>query len=115
MARRDMFNLLDVENGDKVDFWVLKDEPYDQMCFSRRVPWVLAGVQAFASRPEDTILQKLRWAEMSGGSEKQFGDVRAVYELQHGALDLAYIKEWVEKLGVRELWERLKREAKPLA
>jgi hypothetical protein len=115
IVRGDMFNLLDINNGDKVDFWILKNEPYDRTCFQRRVAWELAGVQAFASRPEDTILQKLRWAEMSGGSEKQFGDAKAVYELQHGTLDLPYMEDWAKKLQVAELWERLKHEARPLA
>ena len=28
IRKRDHFNLLDAQGGDKVDFWVLKDEPY---------------------------------------------------------------------------------------
>jgi hypothetical protein len=115
IVRGDMFNLLDVTGGDKVDFWILAKEPFDQNVFARRIPWDLAGVQAFVSRPEDTILQKLRWAEMSGGSEKQFGDSKAVYELQYGTLELDYMEQWAKKLDVVELWERLKREAQPLA
>ena len=114
IARRDMFNLLDITSGDKVDFWILQNQPYDLECFRRRVPWELAGVRAYASRPEDTILQKMRWAEMSGGSEKQFSDVKAVYELQYGILDVPYIEDWARKLNLVHLLDRLKREAKPI-
>jgi len=59
------------------------------------------------SSPEDTILAKLRWADLSGGSEKQFVDAQRVYELQRGSLDLAYIGEWAETLDIAPLWNRL--------
>ena len=32
---------------------------------------------------------KPRWAELSGGSEKQFTDALRVYELRYGELDFA--------------------------
>ena len=34
--RKSQFNLIDVTTGDKVDFWILTDEPFDQSRFSRR-------------------------------------------------------------------------------
>jgi len=33
--RRSMFNLIDLKDGDKVDFWTLTDEPFDRSRFSR--------------------------------------------------------------------------------
>ena len=114
IARRDMFNLLDVTGGDKVDFWVLTDEPFDQERFTRREQADAAGFPLMVSRPEDTILQKLRWTEMSGGSEKQFTDALRVYEVQFGRLDLPYINRWVTELRIESLWRRLQAEARPL-
>ena len=61
----------------------------------------------------DTILSKLRWARLSGGSEKQFGDALRVYEVQRPGLDLAYLERWTRELDLRELWERLLSEASP--
>jgi hypothetical protein len=115
IKRKEMFNLLDVTGGDKVDFWVLKDEPFDQSRFSRREPADAAGLRLMVSRPEDTIVQKLRWAEMSGGSEKQFTDALRVYEVQFGRLDLNYMERWAAELGLEALWTRLKSEAQPVA
>ncbi len=63
------------------------------------------------SAPEDTILAKLRWAKLSGGSEKQFTDALRVYEVQYGGLDLEYLAYWVKKLGIELLWEQLTDEA----
>ena len=53
---------------------MLSDEPFDQSRFARRYAEEFEGQRIHVSSPEDTILMKLRWAELSGGSEKQFGD-----------------------------------------
>src|SRR5688572_17001186 len=108
-----MFNLLDAVGGDKVDFRVLKDHPFDRERFARRYTETVAGVRVFLSQPEDTILAKLRWSAKYGPSEKQFNDALRVYEVQHDRLDIGYIERWADQLGVRELWERIKSEAQP--
>jgi hypothetical protein len=111
IERKSQFNLLDIRNGDKVDFWMLSDEPFDQSRFTRRYVEEFEGQRLYVSRPEDTILMKLRWAEMSGGSEKQFCDARSIYELQQSSLDIPYLERWARSLGISKLWERIKDEA----
>lgn len=106
-----MFNIIDVKEGDKVDFWILTDEPFDQSRFSRRYVEEVLGIKLQVSSPEDTILDKLRWAKFSGGSEKQFTDALRVYEVQFGKLDMNYMEYWVKKLDVELLWKRLKDKA----
>ena len=76
-----MFNLLDIQDGDKVDFWILTNDPFDQSRFSRRYLEEFTGVELKISRPEDTILAKLRCAKPADGSEKQFTDALRVYEV----------------------------------
>jgi hypothetical protein len=110
--RKSQFNLLDIRSGDKVGFWMLSDEPFDQSRFGRRYIEEFEGQRLHVSSPEDTILMKLRWAELSGGSEKQFGDARSVFELQQNSLDLPYLERWANSLGVTTLWERLKDEVR---
>ena len=82
-----MFNLLDVTEGEKIDFWLLTDEPFDRARFARRQRDEIDRVPVYVSSPEDTILAKLRWAKMCGGSEKQFTDARQVYEFQHAGFE----------------------------
>ena len=100
VRRRSMFNLLDSTSGDKVDFWLLKDEAFDRKRFARRIEVEALGLRLSVSTPEDTILMKLRWATQAGGSEKQFNDARGVYEFQGDVLDSAYLDQWAETLGV---------------
>lgn len=109
-----MFNLLEVKSGDKVDFWILTNEPFDRSRFSRRIQEDFEEIKLKVSSPEDTILMKLKWAEISGGSEKQFTDALRVYEVQYGKLDLGYIEEWAKKLKIESLWKRLIAEAEKL-
>ena len=91
---RGMFNLLDTTGGDKVDFWILTQEPFDQSRFARRRTIDVDGVAVDLSRPEDTILAKLRWSQLSGGSERQLRDAQSVYELNRDRLDRQYIEHW---------------------
>lgn len=102
IERKSFFNLIDVREGSKVDFWMLTDEPFDLSRFERRRIVDALGMRFSVSSPEDTILQKLRWAELSGGSEKHMADALSVHEVQGDSLDRSYLESWAETLGVRD-------------
>jgi len=90
---------------------LLTDEAYDQSRFSRKYSEDFEGIKIQVSSPEDTILAKLRWAKLSGGSEKQFIDALRVYEIQYGKLDKDYMEYWAKELSIKSLWEQLKNNA----
>lgn len=106
-----MFNLIDTQTGDKIDFWILTDSPFDRSRFQRRRRMNLFGSTVSVPTPEDVIMAKLSWAEQSGGSEKQFRDALRVYEVQHEHLDIAYCTAWTRELGVTALWDKMVSEA----
>jgi len=114
VARRDMFDLIDANTGNKVDFWLLTDEPFDRMRFSRRRFEDVMGMQIAVSAPEDTILAKLRWGKLSGGSKKQFTDALRVYEVQFETLDIAYLHDWAKRIRVESLLKEIEEEAETL-
>jgi hypothetical protein len=113
IAKKFMFNLLSLSEGEKVDFWMLTDEPFDRSRFARKRVVDYGGRKIKVSAPEDTILAKLRWAQLSGGSQKQMTDALRIYELQHARLDHAYLEHWAAQLGIVSLWEQLKASANP--
>ncbi|MBK7878104.1 MAG: hypothetical protein IPJ77_20795 [Planctomycetes bacterium] len=52
-------------------------------------------------------MQKLRWfAATDGTSGLQWRDVRAVLKAMRGRLDLVFLREWGDRLGVRAELER---------
>lgn len=114
LERKGMFNLPELREADKVDFWVLTDEPFDRSRFARRQRFEVDGVSVAVSAPEDTILIKLKWARDVGGSERQHHDALRVYEVQRGVLDLAYLERWIGRLGLTDDWKRLLGDAEPL-
>lgn len=103
-----MFNLIDINSGDKIDFWMLTDSVFDASRFERKKSVLLFGETAWISSPEDTILAKLFWAKKSGGSEKQLSDVRNVYECNSATIDRGYIEKWSIVLGVKMYWDKIR-------
>ncbi|HET7692876.1 MAG TPA: hypothetical protein VFM44_07315 [Gemmatimonadota bacterium] len=106
-----MFNVVDAEEGGKVDFWLIRDDPFDRSRFERKYVEEMFGARVNVSRPEDTILAKLWWSRLSGGSEKPLQDAVSVFEIQANALDRRYLESWAERLDVGDLLVRVEREA----
>jgi len=98
-----MLQPLDTASGDKMDFWALTDSEFDRSRFARRVTVEVFGTRLWITAPEDTIIQKLKWAADSGGSERQIGDAAGVYQVQTETLDEAYLDEWARRLNLSEL------------
>lgn len=111
IASQGMFNLINTDTGDKIDFWLLTDQPFDRSRFMRRYSEHIMGMRIMVTSPEDTILAKLNWAKLSGGSEKQFTDALRVFEVQFEKLDMQYLNHWAHELDIEELLKRLRDEA----
>ena len=114
IERQSVFNLIDPDTGLKVDFWMLTNDPFDRSRWQRRQQESVLGRQIWVSSPEDTILAKLRWARLAGGSEKHVTDAVRVYEVQHAKLDRQYLDRWVATLEVDDLWHQLLSTAAPI-
>jgi hypothetical protein len=113
VAGRHMFNVLRTFTGQKIDFYVLPDDAFEQARFARRKPLEVDGVEIMAATAEDIILGKLNWARQLGHSERQFQDALRVYEVNAARLDREYMAAWVERLGLQAIWNRLLQSAEP--
>ena len=84
------------------------------MPFARRQAVDALGIDGFyVTSPEDTILSKLRWSKMAGGSEKQLTDAVRVFEMQFDSLDMAYLAHWIQELDLVAEWKTLVNRAEP--
>jgi hypothetical protein len=114
VRRHHTFNIIAINEGTKIDFWMVTKTSFDQSRFSRKQETEFEGSKIKISSPEDTILMKLKWAELSGGSQKQLTDAVRVYEIQYEKLDLEYLNFWIPNLKLQDRWKQLLSLARPI-
>jgi hypothetical protein len=105
--RRSQFNVVDNATFWKADLIFCKRRPFSRSELDRRIRAEVLGVEVFVASAEDTVLAKLEWAKL-GESERQLRDVRGIVDVKGESLDRAYIERWLDDLGVRELWNRVR-------
>jgi hypothetical protein len=108
--QRSMFNVIDLDTGFKADLILRKDRPFNLEEFRRRRLVTLLGKTAPVASPEDIILSKLEWSKITE-SDRQIRDALGVAVVQGSSLDLAYLREWAQELGVADQLEELLAEA----
>jgi hypothetical protein len=107
---RSTFNVLHPATGYKLDFFVRKNEAFEEAAFARREPHTMPDapdepVQIYS--PEDVVLFKLRWYRLGGEvSDKQWSDIIGVMKTQGDGLDSAYLDTWAATIGVSDLLAR---------
>lgn len=108
--QRSSFNIIHRETMFKVDVFLRKTRPYDQLQFTRRTLQTLATQperSAYVASVEDTILAKLEWYRLGNEvSERQWVDVQNILKVQENRLDWDYLRQWASQLGVTDLMER---------
>jgi hypothetical protein len=95
------FNALDNRSALKIDFFGIGDDEYDRVRFMRRLAITLFGYPAFIARPEDVVLYKLRWNQISP-SERQLKDVSGILKVSQDIMDSKYLTQWAQSIGVLE-------------
>jgi hypothetical protein len=100
------FNAIDEQSALKVDFWMLRDDAFEQYAFGRRIATLLFDTPAWLTTAEDVILHKLYWNKLTP-SDRQLTDAAGVYAVQATALDQNYLRHWAATLGVDEQLDAL--------
>ena len=110
IAHNSSFNIIHRETIFKVDLFVPPPRPFLQSQFGRaqRQTFTFATeVSAKFATPEDTILAKLEWYRLGGEtSDQQWRDILGVVKTRADDLDLAYLRQWANTLGLTDLLER---------
>ncbi len=90
----------------RVELFKLRDNPYDQERFRRRVRLDLGPCSAFVLTPEDVLLSKLRWIVIANRA-KDLDDAMQVLISKFKTMDWDYLRRWSVELGVVEGLEKL--------
>ena len=105
------FNFIHFDTGFKIDFWILQNDEFSQVQFSRRIPGKVFGQDVFMISPEDLILNKLSWFKESD-IQKHFLDAVGVYRMQRGILNIDYLSKYAKELNLIEIFQELEKKAK---
>jgi hypothetical protein len=109
------FNVIHFETSIKIDLFVQGPGQFEQRLLARRRKAKLSDTGSRdldVVSPEDIILLKLRWFDMTGGaSQRQWDDVLGVLAVQGDALDFEYLTASARELGLEELLNRARGEA----
>ncbi len=106
LERRSMFNIIDFEEGWKIDLIIRKERPFSKEEFRRRQQRILLGHSLPVVSAEDVILAKLEWNALTT-STRQLDDVLQVVKVQWHQLDKAYLRKWSSILGVADKLEEV--------
>jgi hypothetical protein len=104
---RSQFRVIDSTTGRKADLTIRKERPFSREEFSRRHRLDSPAGTLCIATAEDTIIAKLERAR-SGDSEHQLGDIASIVATAGDRLDLSYISRWVDELGLRDLWDKIR-------
>lgn len=99
-GRLNNLNIIHQETIARADLMLTDSSPFEREKFNRRRSLSIPdrGTLYLAS-PEDIILNKLLWGYQSQ-SEKQWRDVLGILKIQSQTLDLSYLNQQAEILGI---------------
>ena len=97
----------------KIELFFLSDDPHDIQRFERRILGTIGDRNLFVASAEDVVITKLRWSKQ-GRRAKDIDDVRNVLAVQHGKLDMDYVRQWCQQHGTLELLEKTLQSIPPI-
>jgi hypothetical protein len=94
---------------------VRPEDPYRVLAFKRRLRVDLGAPlgEVYVHAPEDLILNKLRYFQISE-QPKHIRDITSILVALRDQLEYPYIAEWAERFGVTTLWNEAQRRAASL-
>jgi len=111
VARKGQFNVIHPASGLKLDLMIPVEDAFNRSRFARvRRLHPSSDYEAVFASVEDVILKKMEYYR-EGGSEKHLRDIAGVLKISGGAVDRGYIEEWVGRLGLEEVWGRIRERA----
>jgi hypothetical protein len=109
-------NAIHLSTGYKAELFLVRPEdPYRVLAFKRRLRVDLGAPlgEVYVHAPEDLILNKLRYFQISE-QPKHIRDITSILVALRDQLEYPYIAEWAERFGVTTLWNEAQRRAASL-
>ena len=115
IVHRSEFNVVHLPTMFKVDVFVpgLDLMTRRQLSRAKRVALDESGRSLTVASAEDVVAQKLRWYRLGGDvSDRQWRDVLGVLKIGGASIDMSYLEETCDLLGVGDLLRRAREESR---
>jgi hypothetical protein len=112
-STRRSFNVIHQPTVTKIDIFCCKADPLSRAQLQRRIFADIGGRATPFLAPEDVILQKLRWLQELGTSDRQWRDALGVLRIRWAVLDQQYLHEQARDNGLDDLLAKLLSEREP--
>lgn len=99
------FNIIHPSSGLKIDVIIARKDAFNNSRFKRMrriIP--IENTEINFSSPEDVIIMKCQYYK-EGESEKHIRDITSMLNISGEIIDKNYIEDWVDKLGLKDIWE----------
>jgi hypothetical protein len=110
VERRSSFNVIHLDTLFKADIFVAGTQRSTQRELARRRSFELdvePRDSIVVASPEDIIVQKLHWYRLGDHiSDRQWSDAMGVLKIRGKKLDLEYMRDLANDMGVRDLLDR---------
>lgn len=103
-------NAIHMYSGLKADLYPIRvGDDFRRQAFQRRqeIDFGPSVGKIYVHSPEDLILYKLQYLSLSQ-QPKHARDITAIWRSHKDQLDLEYLENWAEQLGVSTLWAELR-------
>ena len=106
------FNIIHPSSGFKIDVIIPEESAFNDSRFKRaKKVSPTKETEAVFSSPEDVVIMKMRFYK-EGESEKHLRDITGILTISGEEIDKKYIEYWVEKLDLRDIWNRISEKLK---
>lgn len=112
IKNRHHFNIIHIKTGNKIDFFLLRNDAHDIEEFKRKrkEKFDTKRIAYFAS-VEDVIIKKLDYYSRSS-SEKHLEDIKGILKTYQGKINFKYIEKWTRKKNTQKIWKKIYSESK---
>jgi hypothetical protein len=98
------FNIIHPLSGLKIDVIIKENTAFDNSRFRRKKRLLPSeSYEADFAAPEDVIIKKMEYYR-EGGSEKHLRDITGILKISNESIDIDYITEWADRLGLTDIW-----------
>ena len=111
-AQRGHFNVIHLDTGFKADFYLCGRDALHLWALEQTRAMTYQDEPVRVAPPEYVIVRKLEYFR-EGGSEKHLRDIQTMLAVSGERLTLAWVQEWVQRLGLEHQWQQCQASPEP--